>query len=215
MNASIASSGFVESEWSSIRIYSLTAKFWRKEPHMSKFRVRLSNNRQGLLDIYDNQRTAYITGPNRINRRLKDGEVFVDSNYWKRFAHPPLPLEEAFIEVLEDDGTIYSDSLSENTYPKVYDISAAPSSSFSDNKADIEGDSGSFALFAQITNKSETQSVRIRINGLDSAIIDLGAGNTQMFNVGEMTIGSLEVENGGEEEVQVQIVVSIRVVSTS
>lgn len=182
---------------------------------MSKFRVRLSNSKQGLLDVYDNQRTAYITGPNRINRKLKDGEVFVDCNYWKRFAHPPLPLEEAFIEVLEDDGTIYSDSVQDNTYPKVYDISAAPGSGFSENKADIQGDSGSFALFAQMTNKSENQHVRVRINGLDSAIIDLYASNTQMFNVGEMTIGSLEVENSGEEEVQVQIVVSIRVVATS
>ena len=182
---------------------------------MSVFRVKLNNNRQGLMDVYDNQRSAYIMGPNRINRVLKDGEVFTDCNYWKRFAYPQLPLEEAFIEVVEDDGTIYSDSLSDNTYPKVYDISASPGSGFSSNKADIRGDSGSFALFAQITNKSETESVRIRINGMDSAIIDLGAGNTQMFNVGEMTIGSLEVENNSEETVQVQIVVSIRVVATS
>ena len=182
---------------------------------MSKFRVKLSNNRQGLLDIYDNQRTAYIMGPNRINRKLKDGEVFVDCNYWKRFSYPNVPLEEAFIEVVEDDGTIYSDTVSNNTYPKVYDISAAAGSGFSDNRADIEGDSGSFALFAQITNKSESESVRVRINGLDSAIIDLGAGTTQMFNVGEMTIGMLEVENAGAETVQVQIVVSIRVVATS
>jgi hypothetical protein len=181
---------------------------------MSKFRVRLSNSRQGLLDIYDNQRTAYITGPNRINRKLKDGEVFVDCNYWKRFAYPSVPLEEAFIEVVEDDGTVYSDVVSNNTYPKVYDISAASGSDFSDNKADIKGDSGSFALFAQITNKSDTD-VRIRLNGLDSAIIDLGAGNTQVFNAGEVTIGVIEVENSGPNLVHVQIVVSIRVVATS
>lgn len=182
---------------------------------MSVFRVKLYNGRQGLMDVHDNQRTAYIMGPNRVNRILKDGEVFTDCNYWKRFAHPQLPLEEAFIEVLEDDGTIYSDSLADNTYPKVYDITALPGTAFSQNKADIQGDSGSFALFAQITNKSEADPVRIRINGLDSAIIDLGAGNTQVFNAGEVTIGSLEVENNGEDNVPVQIVVSIRVVATS
>lgn len=182
---------------------------------MSVFRVKLHNSRQGLMDVHDNQRTAYIMGPNRVNRILKDGEIFTDCNYWKRFAHPQLPLEEAFIEVLEDDGTIYSDSLADNTYPKVYDITALPGTDFSQNKADIQGDSGSFALFAQITNKSEADSVRIRINGLDSAIIDLGAGNTQVFNAGEVTIGSLEVENNGEDSVPVQIVVSIRVVATS
>lgn len=167
------------------------------------------------MDVYDNQRSAYIMGPNRINRILKDGEVFTDCNYWKRFAYPQVSLEEAFIEILEDDGTIYSDSLSDNTYPKVYDILAAPGSGFSENKADIQGDSGSFALFAQITNKSETEPARIRINGLDSAVIDLGAGNTQVFNAGEVTIGSLEVENTSSESIPVQIVVSIRVVATS
>lgn len=182
---------------------------------MSVFRVRLNNNRQGLLDVYDNQRTAYIMGPNRTNRRLKDGEVFTDCNYWKRFAHPNLPLEEAFIEVVEDDGTIYSDRVADNTYPRVYDMVVAPGSGFSSNKADIAGDSGSFALFAQITNKSESGSVRVRLNGLDSAVIDLGAGNTQVFNAGELTIGSIEVQNDGTEEAPVQVVVSIRVVATS
>jgi hypothetical protein len=181
---------------------------------MSVFRVRLSNSRQGLLDVYDNQRSAYITGPNRINRKLKDGETFVDCNYWKRFAYPQVPLEEAFIEVVEDDGTVYSDQVQDNTYPKVYNISAAAGSSFDDNRADIEGDSGSFALFAQITNRGE-EGVRVRLNGLDSAVINLPAGSTQVFNVGEMTIALLEVENASESVVDVQIVVSIRVAATS
>jgi hypothetical protein len=180
---------------------------------MSVFRVKLNNSRQGTLDIYDNQRTAYITGPNRVNRRLKDGETFVDCNYWKRFAYPQVSLEEAFIEVIEDDGTVYSDSISNNTYPRVYNIVAAPGSSFSENKADIQGDSGSFALFAQITNRSDSEAVRVRLNGSDSAIIDLPASSTQTFNVGEVTVGLLE--NTSESPVEVQVIVSIRVAATS
>lgn len=186
-----------------------------KRSGMSVFRVRLSNSRQGRLDIYDNQRSAYITGPNRINRKLRDGETFVDCNYWKRFAYPNVPLEEAFIEVVEDDGTVYSDQIQDNTYPRVYNISAAAGSSFADNRADVEGDTGSFALFAQITNRSESGSVRVRLNGLESAVIDLPASSTQTFNVGEVTIGSLEVENPSESAVEVQIVVSVRVAATS
>lgn len=182
---------------------------------MSVFRVKLTNSRQGQLDVYDNQRSAYITGPNRVNRKLRDGETFVDCNYWKRFAYPQVPLEEAFIEVVEDDGTIYSDKVVDNTYPRVYNITAVAGSSFGDNKADIEGDSGSFALFAQITNRSEMDSVRVRLNGLDSAVINLPAGSTQTFNVGEITIGSIEIENLSENSVDVQVVVSIRVVATS
>jgi len=182
---------------------------------MSVFRVRLSNSRQGRLDVYDNQRSAYIMGPNRINRLLKDGETFVDCNYWKRFAHPNLPLEEAFIEVVEDDGTVYSDQIQDNTYPKVYNISAAPGSQFKENRADVQGDSGSFALFAQITNRSDSEEVRVRLNSLDTAIISLPAGSTQVFNVGEVTIGVIEVENPSESAVEVQVVVSIRVAATS
>lgn len=182
---------------------------------MSKFKVKLTNGKQGLLDIYDNQRSAYIMGPNRVNRKLKDGEIFIDSNYWKRFAYPQVPLEEAFIEVIEDDGTIYSDTVSDNTYPKVYNINAVAGSEFSQNKADIAGDSGSFALFAQISNKSDSESIKIRLNGLDSAILDLDAGATQTFNPGELTIGLIEVENLGSSDVSVQIIVSVRVRSTS
>lgn len=183
---------------------------------MSVFRVKLQNSRQGRLDIYDNQRTAYIMGPNRINRKLKDGETFTDSNYWKRFAYPNVPLEEAFIEVVYDDGTIYSDKIAENTYPRVYNITAAAGSTYAQNKADIAGDSGSFALFAQITNKSETDGVKVRINGLDTAIIDIPAGATQTFNPGEVTIGTLEVDNSlGEGDVGVQILVSVSSVAKS
>ena len=183
---------------------------------MSVFRVKLNNNRQGLLDIYDNQRTAYITGPNRINRKLKDGETFVDCNYWKRFAYPNVSLDEAFIEVVEDDGTIYSDKIAENTYPKVYDLITATGSTYENNKADIKKDSGSWALFAQITNKSLTDGVKVRLNGLNSAIIDLPAGSTQVFSVGDITIGTIEIDNSaGSADVPVQILVSISSIGTS
>lgn len=182
---------------------------------MSLFRVKLNNSKQGLMDLHSNQRSVYIMGPNKINRILKDGEEFIDCNYWKRFAYPHVPLEEAFIEVVEDDGTIYSDFLDDNTYPKVYDIIAAPNSKFDENVADIEKDTGGFAVFAQIANKSETESVRVKINKMESAIINLEAGNTQVFNAGEISIGSLEIENNGQESVAVQIIVSIRIKTTS
>ncbi len=181
---------------------------------MSVFRVKLTNSRQGRLDIYDNQRSAYIMGPNRVNRKLKDGETFVDCNYWKRFAYPQVPLEEAFIEVVEDDGTIYSDTVANNTYPKVYNILAAPGSSFADNRADIMGETGSFALFAQIVNQGESP-VRVRLNGMNSAVIDLPEGATQTFAVGDLTIGLIEIENSSDSETRIQIAVSVRVVATS
>jgi len=180
---------------------------------MSTFRVKLSNSKQGLLDKYHNQRSAYIMGPNKVNRKLNDGEIFKDCNYWKRFAHPQVSLEEAFIEVIEDDGTIYNESSesSFNTYPRVFDILAKKGSSFRENVADINGETKSYATFAQITNKSEFDEIKIRLNKLDSAIIEIPPQNTQVFNVGEVTIGSIEIDNSnGEEDVKVQIIVSIK-----
>jgi hypothetical protein len=187
-----------------------------KRGKMSVFRVKLSNGKQGLLDRHLNQRSAYIMGPNRVNRKLKDGEVFTDCNYWKRFAYPQVSLEEAFIEVVEDDGTIYSESLPTNTYPRVYNILAKAGSGFEENKADIAKESKSYATFAQITNKNNLNKIKIRLNSLNSAIIEIPPENTQVFNVGEVTIGSIEIDNSeGEEDVEVQIVVSIKSIGTS
>ena len=65
------------------------------------------------------QRTMFVAGPNRIYRELFDGQVFTDCNYWKAFdiaVHP----DTGFIEVLFDDGSVFSDIPSENTFPKVF-----------------------------------------------------------------------------------------------
>jgi hypothetical protein len=186
---------------------------------MSVFKVKLNNDVQGQLDINPKtgqefatsiQRTIYVTGPNKINRELKDGEQFTDCNYWKRFAYPQLPLSEAFIEVISDDGSIYSDIASENSYPKVYDITAAVGSAFADNQADIEADTGGYAIFAQITNNGASGSVKIRLNG--TATFDLASGDTQVFNAGDLSIGLIEIDNtaSGNPESDVQIILSVR-----
>lgn len=175
---------------------------------MSKFKVKLHNQAQGTLDAGGNQRSAYIMGPDQRNRILDDGEIFTDSNYWKRFAYPQVSLEDAFIEVLEDDGSVFVDNRREAIFPKVYDIEAQPESDFSDNKAEIHKDTNGYALFAQITNKS-SEAVEFRLNGLNSAIIDLPSGSTQVFNSGDLIINLIEIKNESESVVDVQIVLSI------
>lgn len=179
---------------------------------MSLFKVTLLNSKQGQMSV--GQRSAYIMGPNKVNRKLKDGETFRDCNYWKRFAYPQVPLEEAFIEVLEDDGIQYVDN-QVNNFPKVYNIITEPESGFSDNVADILSDSGGYAHFTQITNRSETNSVRIKLNNSPEAIFMLPAGSTQGFDAGDVSISKIEIENNSEEEIEVQILVSIMVVSKS
>lgn len=199
---------------------------------MSVFRVKLNNVNQGLLDLDPStasagsvvgqglgdqmnpsiQRGVYVMGPNLINRLLLDGETFTDCNYWKRFAYPQVPYNEAFVEVVTDDGSIYSDVASENTYPRVYDRTIAASDTFGDNEIDIVGDTGGYATFAQITNNGSGPDIKVRLNGLTSAAFDLAAGDTQVFNSGDLSISLIEFDNtaSGATDADVQVIVSVR-----
>jgi len=203
---------------------------------MSVFRVALNNTQQGLLDLDPSgasagavtgqglgpqmdpsiQRGVYVMGPNLINRLLIDGDTFTDCNYWKRFAYPQVSLEDAIVEVVTDDGSVYSDVAAENTFPKVYDITATGGSVFTDNVADIVADGG-VATFAQITNQDASQDVTVRLNGIADSVFDLPADTTQVFNAGDLLITLIEIDNSlsGASDADIQILVSIRSTCTS
>ena len=199
---------------------------------MSVFKVALNSIAQGYMDLNPAtatsisannhsqlgaemspsiQRTIYVAGPNHTYRKLKDGEQFTDCNYWKRFAYPQCALADAFIEVVTDDGSVYSDVSSENTYPKVYDLSVTNGSSYTSNVVDILGDTGGFAVFVQIANQGST-AVKVRLNGTANAIFDLGAGETQVFNHGDLSVTKLEFANtvSGGSTSAVQVLVSVK-----
>jgi hypothetical protein len=205
---------------------------------MSVFRVALNNRQQGLLDrdpstasagavtgqglgtqiSPSKQRGVYVMGPNRINRLLLDGETFTDCNYWKRFAYPQVSLEVAIVEVVTDDGSIYSDIASENVYPMVYDESVVAGTTYADNQVDIATDTGGYAVFAQITNKHAAQDISMRLNGLTTAVMDLPADSTQVFNSGDLSLSLIEFDNsasGAAGPVEVQVVLSVRSICNS
>ncbi|RTK96609.1 MAG: hypothetical protein EKK64_03225 [Neisseriaceae bacterium] len=194
---------------------------------MSVFRVKLNNTAQGRLDIDPTtgapmttsiQRTIYVAGPKRTHRKLADGETFTDSNYWKRFAYPQVSLADAFIEVVTDDGSVYSDVDSENTFPVVYDLTLVHGTTYTaeENIADILTDHGASANFVQITNQGNT-ACKVKLNGSASAIFDLAGGDTQVFNNGDLQITKLEFANttSGGAEVTVQVIASVKSVSNS
>jgi hypothetical protein len=192
---------------------------------MSVFRVKLNNNIQGNLDIDPTtsamastsiQRTIYVAGPNKIYRQLNDGDQFTDCNYWKRFAYPQVSMDQAFIEVVTDDGSIYSTNDSENNYPKVYNLTVANGSSYASNVVDILGDTGGYAVFVQIANQSAT-AVKVRLNGVTDAIFDLSGLETQVFNSGDLSITKLEFANtvSGGSTSAIQVLVSVKSVCNS
>lgn len=187
---------------------------------MSVFRVNLNNTVQGRLDIdpatgaeFDPsiQRTIYVTGPNRIYRKLTDGEQFTDCNYWKKFAYPQVGYDQAFIEVVTDDGSIYSDIPEENNFPTVYDRTVADGSTYAGaNLIDIVGDYGAAANFVQITNQAGGGDVQVKLNGLAGAIFTLLTGDTQVFNYGDLAVTSLDFANSSGTAATIQVIASVK-----
>ncbi len=206
---------------------------------MSVFRVKLNSQEQGLLDRQPTadpklaagqmatslQRQVYVMGPNKVNRLLSDGETFTDCNYWKRFApyhatnNPAgCDLVHAFIEIVTDDGSVYSDIPGENTYPRVYNLSCGAGSGYTDNVADVLGDTGGYAVFAQLTNSHATQAVSVRLNGNTDAVFTLSATEVQIFNAGDLAISKIEVannESGAAGPVVVEILLSVKSICNS
>jgi len=192
---------------------------------MSVFKVKLNNISQGIMDLNPAtggqmspslQRSMWVTGPNRSYRELFDGTTFTDSNYWKRFAYPQVPLADAIVEVVTDDGSVYSDIPEENNYPRVYTMTVAGGSAYAANVIDVVGDNGNAAVSASIENQSG-QAVKVKMNGLANAIFDLAANETKSFNLGDAVISRLEFNNtsSGATTATVQVILTIRSVSQS
>lgn len=192
---------------------------------MSVFQVQLNNQQQGRLDIDPTtglpfvisiQRSMYVTGPKRSYRELLDGQIFTDCNYWKRFAYPQVPLDQAFINVVTDDGSVYSDVPSENTFPRVYTVTIPGGSVYTANVIDVLGDNGSEAVSASIENQS-SQGVKVKMNGLATAIFDLAGSESKSFNLGDSVITRLEFNNtsSGATTATVQVILTIRSMAKS
>lgn len=194
---------------------------------MSTFRVKLHQGNQGDLDTHATtnsnvslQRTVYVMGPHKTNRKLSDGDTFTDSNYWKRFAYPQVSREDAFIEVVTDDGSVYVDGDAEHgvngAYPVVYNFTLAAGSTYAVNTAagklaDVLTDYSSHALYTQIS--VATNNAKCKING--SAIFDVTTTAVQVFNPGDMDITKLEFQNDSGGNSIVQVLMSVAVKSSS
>lgn len=187
---------------------------------MSIFKVKLNNRYRGSLDIDPGsasgsvldpsiQRTMYVAGPKGIRRQLKDGETFTDCNYWKQFAFPQVSQENAFIEVVYDDGSVYSDVPGENNVPRVYTLNVEDGSSYENNVIDVLGDNGGSAGFVQIHNFASGGAVKVKINGISNAIFDLDEGSIQQFNNGDINITKLEFRNESGSDSTVQVILSV------
>lgn len=197
---------------------------------MSVFKVKLNYpGKQGQLDINpvtglqfttSIQRTVYIAGPTRRYRELRDGTTFTDCNYWKRFAYPQVPMDQAIVEVITDDGAIYTDGSDANTYPLVFGGNTAynvlTTDAFTDNYIDIIGSYGGYASYVEITNNgtSSNQNIKVQLNGASNAILSLPYGDTKIFNAGDLQVSKLAFQ-GGSSNTTIQVILSVAVVCNS
>jgi len=188
---------------------------------MSVFKVALNNVDQGKLDtnpanglqlIPSVQRGMYVSGPNGVHRELIDGSTFTDCNYWKRFAYPQTSYENAIVEVLSDDGSIFSNDPSENTFPVVTNVTTVTTSIVEAiNYLTLYN---SFASFIQISNNGG-EDVVCELNGLSSAQLTIPNGNTQTFNNGDLQITSLGFSAASSGSTSVQIIAGVKSLSYS
>lgn len=200
---------------------------------MSLFQVKLNNAVQGNMDVdmltgSENttsiQRTMDVCGPNRIQRHLIDGQQFTDCNYWKQFAYPAMSLDQAFIVVLTDDGSVYSPNPEENTFPVVWlpgtagVIGAGIGPAGVNMALNVVATYGGPAQFVQIQNTDASHSIKVKLNGSTNAVFTLGTSSTQIFNHDDLIITKIEFDNSasGTSAVNaVDVILSVQSIPTS
>lgn len=175
---------------------------------MSTFQVRLNQTQlsqgnqptsqarfldQSIISGRSIQRSFYAMGPDKTSRKLKDGDIFNDVNYWKRFAFPVLPLDQAFIVVLNDDQTIWNDNPIDNHFPASYNFNVNDNTDYSSNVADILNDYGSLAVSIQIQVTGSGTAPIFRFNG--SATYAIAPGFISIFDNSKFPTSKIEINN--------------------
>ena len=183
---------------------------------MSVFKVKLNNIGQGRLDLdpsthplaagqaatygqlgsqfgVSKQRQIWVAGPNRRYRLLKDGDTFTDCNYWKQFTADVVGYEKAFIETVDDDGSVYSSVAEENVFTK--GATETLSTSFSDTEIDFVTTYGGPARFLSVQNLDNSIKITGELNGDTNVTFVIAAGETMMFNQGDMVITMLRLKS--------------------
>ena len=164
---------------------------------------------------YSLQRQMFATGPNHSYRLLSDGETFTDCNYWKQFAYPQTTLERAFIEVVTDDGSVYSSIPEENTFAVGASLTATtafgtPTTSI----VDFVTDHGGPAHYLMVQNYDATNDIIGELNGDSSVTFTVGAGDTQVFSMNDLAITLVKFKSSAAT-VAMSYIASVRSVCRS
>ena len=81
---------------------------------------------------------------------------------------------------------------SEFRHPKAYEATVNPGDAFGGSH--LKTFPGSYVAYLQLTNMNTT-TVQVRLNGDSNATFKLYGNTTQVFNVGDVTVTSLDFAN--------------------
>lgn len=149
------------------------------------------------------QRTAYVMGPNKINRKLVDGQTFTDCNYWLQFAPvsqggsiTAANVDQAFINVVSNDGSTYIAGVTTNS-PVAFGAGAAglltttaTGGYAAANAINFLFTYGAPASFVQVFNTGTSYPMLVRING--TAEMQIAANTNETIALGDFPITKLE-----------------------
>ena len=169
--------------------------------------------------------SAYITGFLRYGDGnigpgaqviLQKDEEFSGSNYFKRYTYqgmlnngvdPTVAAEEAFLEIVTDDGIPFDLSAGNvPNNPRVYNSTILYGSEV---LLDFETDLGGPALFTTIEVTGE--DIYVYLNDSDDARVTVAAGSSLSFSSGELLLSSVRLANiisGASSTAMVQTIVA-------
>ena len=186
---------------------------------MSLFKVQLNNSVQGKLDINPQtglqfdpsiQRTAYITSCSGKIMEMADGTQFYGSNYYKQFVAEPTGTateETSFLEILEDDGSVYVVGETANI-PIVSSVTTVTTSYVT--AVDYLTNYNGVANFVQITNNGAS-AVNVKLNGSTAAVFSLDSSSTQVFNNGDIQVSTIALSAATAAAASVQIIAGVHI----
>jgi hypothetical protein len=93
---------------------------------------------------------------------------------------------------------------------KVYNLTVADGSSYTENMCDIISDLESSANFVQISNKVGGGDVEVKINDNSDAIFGLIAGDTQIFDSANLSFFKLSFANSSGTSATIQVITSAK-----
>jgi hypothetical protein len=204
------------------------ASGWVTDPAFVTYSITNSGATNATASGGSKQKSMEVTGPNLTRRRLYDGQVFTSTNYWKRYAstqqgglvNSTYPLNDgtvpAFINVLYDDGSPYSDKdKAVNKFVRTWTAAVTSATIGTTGQVlDVYNTYGGYATYCQIRSVDNEVKVRLNTTASGTADLDIAPGTTQFFDNYDLPISYLSFYLPyGVSSANVDVLLTVEIIS--